>query len=54
MKSELRGVLRKRRTTGETLLAYYLNTYKHLKPKDVEFIEYDEKTKAIEFSTKSR
>jgi hypothetical protein len=44
----------KRRTTGETLLGYYLKTYRHLIPKDVEFIEYDEKTNAIEFSTKSR
>lgn len=28
--------------TGETLLEYYLRTYAHLIPSDVEFIEWDE------------
>ncbi len=31
-----------RRGTGESLTAYYLRTYGHLVPSDIEFWEYDE------------
>ena len=34
-----------RRTTGETLAAYYVRTYQHLIPEGVEIWEYDEATR---------
>lgn len=33
-----------RRGTGESLCSYYLRTYGHLIPDDVEFWEYDDQT----------
>ena len=33
-----------RRGTGESLCSYYMRTYSHLIPDDVEFWEYDEPT----------
>ena len=37
----------KRRSSGETLMAYYLRTYGHLIPAGVEFWEYDEAVKKL-------
>ena len=37
----------RRKGTGESLLTYYLRTYRHLVPEGVEFLEYDESSRVI-------
>jgi hypothetical protein len=38
----------KRGGDGETLLNYYLRTYRHLIPKEVEFFEFNNETKTVQ------